>query len=55
VQATREYLKLIPHARIEQVERTGHLGLITRPDVFTGVVAPFAADAARAEARRRVV
>jgi 3-oxoadipate enol-lactonase len=55
VRATREYLKLIPHARIEQVERTGHLGLITRPDVFTGVVAPFAADAARAEARRRVV
>jgi pimeloyl-ACP methyl ester carboxylesterase len=55
VRATREYLKLIPHARIEQVERTGHLGLITRPDVFSGIVARFVADAARAQSRRRVV
>jgi pimeloyl-ACP methyl ester carboxylesterase len=55
VRATREYLHLIPHARIERLERTGHLGLITRPDVFSSVVAPFAADAARAESRRRVV
>jgi pimeloyl-ACP methyl ester carboxylesterase len=55
VRATREYLNLIPHARVEQVERTGHLGLITRPDVFSGVVAPFVADAARGEPRRRVV
>jgi pimeloyl-ACP methyl ester carboxylesterase len=55
VRATREYLKLIPHARIELVERTGHLGLITRPDVFSGLVAPFVAEAAGGEARRRVV
>jgi pimeloyl-ACP methyl ester carboxylesterase len=55
VRATREYLKLIPHARIERVERTGHLGLITRPDIFSGLVAPFVADADRGEARRRVV
>jgi pimeloyl-ACP methyl ester carboxylesterase len=55
VRATREYLTLIPHARLERVERTGHLGFITRPDVFSELVAPFAADAARAEARRRVV
>jgi pimeloyl-ACP methyl ester carboxylesterase len=55
VDATREYLKLIPHARVERVERTGHLGFITRSDVFTGLVAPFAAAASRDESRRRVV
>ena len=55
VRATREYLHLIPHARAERVERTGHLGLITRPDVFTGLVAPFVADATHDRARRRVV
>jgi pimeloyl-ACP methyl ester carboxylesterase len=53
VKATREYLQLLPAARVFTVERTGHLGLITRPDVFAGVVAPFVAEAA-AEARRRV-
>ena len=55
VGATREYLAFIPHARIEVVERTGHLGLITRPDVFTGLVAPFVASATQEESRRRVV
>ena len=53
VRATREYLRLLPHARIETVERTGHLGLITRPDVFAGIVAPFVAGTV-AEGRRRV-
>jgi 3-oxoadipate enol-lactonase len=55
VRATREYVTLIPHARLERMERTGHLGFITRPDVFSGLVAPFVADAAQAEVRRRVV
>ena len=55
VRATREYLTLIPHARAERVERTGHLGLITKPDLFSALVAPFVADADRAEGRRRVV
>jgi pimeloyl-ACP methyl ester carboxylesterase len=55
VRATREYVNLIPHARLERVERTGHLGLITRPDVFTGLVAPFVADASEDRTRRRVV
>jgi pimeloyl-ACP methyl ester carboxylesterase len=55
VRATREYLHLIPDARLERVERTGHLGLITRPDVFTALVAPFVADATQGRARRRVV
>jgi 3-oxoadipate enol-lactonase len=55
VRITREYLTLIPHARIETVERTGHLGLITRPDRFTALIGPFVADSARVESRRRVV
>jgi 3-oxoadipate enol-lactonase len=55
VRATREYARLIPHARVVTVERTGHLGLITRPQVFAGIVAPFVAEAASAVSRRRVV
>ena len=52
VGATREYLRLLPQARAATVERTGHLGLITRPDAFAAIVAPFVA--AGAEGRRRV-
>ena len=48
---TREYLQLWPHARLAVLERTGHLGLITRPDAFAAVVAPFVAGA-YPEARR---
>ena len=55
VRATREYLRLIPHARLERVERSGHLGLITRPQTFTGLVAPFVGEVTRDPARRRVV
>jgi pimeloyl-ACP methyl ester carboxylesterase len=55
VRATREYASLIRHARLETIERTGHLGLITRPDVFARLIAPFATDAAAGESRRRVV
>ncbi len=55
VQRTREYLQLWPHARMATIERTGHLGLITRPDEFAAVVAPFVAEmAATAGSRRRV-
>jgi pimeloyl-ACP methyl ester carboxylesterase len=43
VARTREYLKLLPQARIVTIERTGHLGLITRPEAFAEAVAPFAA------------
>jgi len=55
VHATREYLRLLPHARVETLERTGHLGLVTRPEAFAALVAPFAAEAAREASRRRVV
>ena len=54
VSATREYLDLFPHATLTTVERTGHLGFITRPDVFAQIIAPFAATAVRAESRRRI-
>jgi 3-oxoadipate enol-lactonase len=55
VSRTREYLTLIPHARVATIERTGHLGSITRPDVFGDIVSAFVADAAQTETRRHVV
>lgn len=47
VQATHEYVRLWPHARIATLARTGHLGLITRPDEFARLVVPFAEQASR--------
>jgi pimeloyl-ACP methyl ester carboxylesterase len=41
VRLTREYLRVWPHARLMAIPRTGHLGLITRPDDFAAAVAPF--------------
>jgi 3-oxoadipate enol-lactonase len=40
-QLTREYLRLLPHARAATIPRSGHLGLVTRPDVFADLVAGF--------------
>jgi pimeloyl-ACP methyl ester carboxylesterase len=40
---TREYLAIWPHARIETLARTGHLGIITRPTEFAALVSGFAA------------
>ena len=54
VTATREYLQWLPDARTVVVERTGHLGFITRPDIFADVVAPFAAGSSGTESRRRI-
>jgi pimeloyl-ACP methyl ester carboxylesterase len=55
VRLTREYLDIWPHARHVTIERTGHLGLLTRPEEFTRVVVPFVADAAgQTGSRRRV-
>ena len=38
---TAQYLRLIPGARAARIERTGHLGYITRPDAFAGIVEHF--------------
>jgi pimeloyl-ACP methyl ester carboxylesterase len=54
VRTTREYLKLLPHARSVAVPRTGHLGFITRPEAVADLIAPFAAAADAAEGRRRI-
>jgi pimeloyl-ACP methyl ester carboxylesterase len=57
VPLTLEYLRLIPHARAVTLARTGHIGLITRPEAFADLVAPFtaAASADPAQKERRVV
>ncbi|MDE3156876.1 MAG: alpha/beta hydrolase [Acidobacteriota bacterium] len=46
VAQTHEYLKLIPEVRAVTLERTGHIGLVTQPDRFAGIVATFVHEAA---------
>lgn len=41
VASTLSYVSLIPNARYEQIPRTGHLGVVTRPQLFTRLVADF--------------
>ena len=41
VKVTRRYAGLIGGARYEVIERTGHIGLLTRPDRFAAVVGDF--------------
>ena len=41
VDGSSEYLRLIPNARAAVLERTGHLGSITRPEAFTTIVRAF--------------
>ena len=38
---TRRYESLISGARYEMLERTGHIGLVTRPDRFSSLVSEF--------------
>jgi pimeloyl-ACP methyl ester carboxylesterase len=53
---TREYAEIWPHAVVHTLERTGHLGLITRADAFADVVARFVERSSHeAGPRRRVV
>jgi pimeloyl-ACP methyl ester carboxylesterase len=40
-QVTRSYERLIPGARYEMMERTGHIGLVTRPERFSSLVCGF--------------
>lgn len=41
VRLTEEYTRLWPHAERVTIARTGHIGLITRPDAFAAAVVPF--------------
>jgi pimeloyl-ACP methyl ester carboxylesterase len=41
VDSTKEYLRAIPGSRYDRIERTGHLGLVTRPERFADVVTQF--------------
>jgi pimeloyl-ACP methyl ester carboxylesterase len=41
VAGTREYLDLIPNVVARTLERTGHIGLVTRADTFAGVIRHF--------------
>jgi pimeloyl-ACP methyl ester carboxylesterase len=50
---TREYLSICPRAEAVTLERTGHLGLITRPREFAGLVASFVEETSTDSARRR--
>jgi pimeloyl-ACP methyl ester carboxylesterase len=51
VQRTREYLSLWPHALEATIPRTGHLGIVTRPDEFANVVTAFVQRASYQEGR----
>jgi 3-oxoadipate enol-lactonase len=41
VESTRRYLSMIAGSRYVSIERTGHLGLVTRPEVFAAMVEEF--------------
>lgn len=54
---TRRYAAIWPHARVATIERTGHLGSVTRADEFARLVWSFleeGAGEAREEQRRKV-
>ena len=53
VDGSSEYTRRIQHARAVVLERTGHLGTITRPDAFAAIVREFvdAAQEAAADGR----
>ena len=40
---TAEYTRIWPHAEVVTLQRTGHLGLVTRPEAFAEIIAAFAA------------
>jgi len=42
---TAEYTRIWPHATAVTLERTGHLGLVTRAKAFADIIAGFAAEA----------
>ena len=55
VALTHEYARMWPHARVAEMPRTGHLGLITRPQAFASLVVPFVEQAEHDARGRRLV
>jgi len=55
VSRTEEYVRIFPQAERVTLERTGHLGLITRPREFAAAVAPFVERHADHRSERRRV
>ena len=51
VAMTREYARLIPGTRLATIERTGHIGMLTRPDRFAELVGGFAVEHAAEDHR----
>jgi pimeloyl-ACP methyl ester carboxylesterase len=47
VQNTKEFLTLIPGARLATIAHTGHVGLLSKPQEFCAIVAAFVDDASR--------
>jgi pimeloyl-ACP methyl ester carboxylesterase len=43
---THEYCQLWPHARVATIERTGHIGFITRPEAMAAAIVPFVEETA---------
>lgn len=44
VKAARAYLRRIPHARLEVLDRTGHLAMLERPELFNPLLDEFLAE-----------
>ena len=53
VAATMDYTRLLPHASARTLERTGHLGSVTRPEAFAELVVTFAQHCATSTNPRR--
>jgi len=54
VESTLQYARLWPHAQIATLERTGHLGLTTRPETFADLLVKFAEGTTTFTMRRQV-
>jgi 3-oxoadipate enol-lactonase len=54
VQSTLQYARLWPHAQVATLERTGHLGLTTRPEAFAELLVRFAESTTTSAMRRQV-
>lgn len=55
VALTLEYADHCPQARVARIDRTGHLGLITRAGAFAEIIGSFADEACgRTDSRRRI-